>query len=78
VFYMTRLWCVSGRTGDRGGRCRVSVSLRPVAAPLTADGEKDKAWGNETIRWNPVAEDRDHRPDRPARPGSPGPFGAAG
>ena len=20
---------------------------------LTADGEKDKAWGNETIRWNP-------------------------
>ena len=22
---------------------------------LTADGEKDKAWGNETIRWNPDA-----------------------
>jgi len=22
---------------------------------LTADGEKDKAWGNETIRWNPGA-----------------------
>ena len=22
---------------------------------LTANGEKDKAWGNETIRWNPVA-----------------------
>jgi len=20
---------------------------------LTADGEKDKTWGNETIRWNP-------------------------
>ena len=20
---------------------------------LTADGEKDKAWGNETLRWNP-------------------------
>jgi hypothetical protein len=20
---------------------------------LTADGEKDKPWGNETIRWNP-------------------------
>ena len=20
---------------------------------LTADGEKDKAWGNETIRWHP-------------------------
>ena len=20
---------------------------------LTADGEKDRAWGNETIRWNP-------------------------
>jgi hypothetical protein len=20
---------------------------------LTADGEKDKAWGNETIRWSP-------------------------
>jgi IS605 OrfB family transposase len=23
---------------------------------LTADGEKDKAWGNETIRWNPDEE----------------------
>jgi hypothetical protein len=20
---------------------------------LTADGEKDKAWGNETLRWHP-------------------------
>lgn len=23
---------------------------------LTADGERDKPWGNETIRWNPVEE----------------------
>jgi hypothetical protein len=23
---------------------------------LTADGEKDKAWGNETLRWNPDEE----------------------
>ena len=36
MFYMTRLWCVSERTGDRGGRCRVSVSLRPIAAPFVA------------------------------------------
>ena len=33
----------------------MTASLRPVAARLflTADGEKDKPWGNETIRWHP-------------------------
>src|ERR1035441_10403540 len=33
---MAALWCASDRTGDRSGRCRVSVSLRPVAAPFVA------------------------------------------
>ncbi len=36
MFYMAALWCASYRTGDRSGRCRVSVSLRPVAAPFVA------------------------------------------
>ncbi len=36
MFYMAGLWCASYRTGDRSGRCRVSVSLRPVAAPFVA------------------------------------------
>ena len=34
MFYMAGLWCASDGTGDRSGRCRVSVSLRPVAAPF--------------------------------------------
>ena len=36
MFYMTCFWCVSDGTADRGGRCRVSVPLRPVAAPFVA------------------------------------------
>jgi len=36
MFYMAGLWCASGREGDRSGRCRVSSSLRPVAAPFVA------------------------------------------
>src|ERR1700722_13329601 len=33
---MAALWYVPDRTGDRSGRCRVSVPLRPVAAPFVA------------------------------------------
>src|SRR5271169_6598343 len=33
---MAGLWCASDRAGDRSGRCRVSVSLRPVEAPFVA------------------------------------------
>jgi hypothetical protein len=36
MFYMARLWCASDRTSDRRERCRVSSSLRPVAAPFVA------------------------------------------
>lgn len=36
MFYVAVLWCASDRTGDRTGRCRVSVPLRPVAAPFVA------------------------------------------
>ena len=36
MFYMATLWYASDRTGDRSGRCRVSSSLRPVAAPFVA------------------------------------------
>jgi len=37
------------------GRHLGSLAGRDLAARLflTADGEKDKAWGNETIRWHP-------------------------
>jgi len=38
----------AGLTEDRWRREWESARLF-----LTADGEKDKAWGNETIRWNP-------------------------
>jgi hypothetical protein len=38
----------TGLTQDRWRREWESARLF-----LTADGEKDKAWGNETIRWNP-------------------------
>jgi hypothetical protein len=31
----------------------VAPGMGVGSAVLTADGEKDKAWGNETIRWNP-------------------------
>jgi hypothetical protein len=37
-----------GLTEDRWGERWESARLF-----LTADGEKDKAWGNETIRWHP-------------------------
>ena len=53
----------------RGGKALLRSEEQPAAAGLTeeqwrrewesarlfltADGEKDKAWGNETIRWNP-------------------------
>ena len=35
---------------------------------LTADGEKDKAWGNETIRWNPDTRLAGGQAARPASP----------
>src|SRR5579862_7157285 len=38
----------AGLTADRWRREWESARLF-----LTADGEKDKAWGNETIRWHP-------------------------
>jgi len=45
-----------GRGGlARGGLTEAQWRERWEAARmfLTADGEKDKAWGNETIRWHP-------------------------
>jgi IS605 OrfB family transposase len=53
------------RGGRRLMRARLNLAHARLALPqwrerwdaermfLTADGEKDKAWGNETIRWNP-------------------------
>jgi hypothetical protein len=38
----------AGLTEDQWRERRDSARLF-----LTADGEKDKAWGNETLRWNP-------------------------
>jgi len=40
----------AGLTADRWRREWEAARLF-----LTADGEKDKAWGNETIRWHPEA-----------------------
>ena len=41
---------------------------------LTADGEKDKTWGNETIRWNPDQNWLEIRLPTPlARLGQPAP-----
>jgi hypothetical protein len=36
---------------------------------LTADGEKDKAWGNETIRWSPPDQAAQDRSGPPATQG---------
>ena len=38
----------AGLTGERW-----RAQWKSARRFLTADGEKDKAWGNETIRWNP-------------------------
>ena len=60
---------IGGSLGDRFGRRRVYLigivwfltqaqwrrGWESARLFLTADGEKDKAWGNETIRWNPDA-----------------------
>jgi hypothetical protein len=41
---------------------------------LTADGEKDRTWGNETIRWNPDQNWLEIRLPTPAGPsGQPAP-----
>ncbi len=45
-------------TTRKPGRCHLSsitVKMITAACNLTStpDGEKDKAWGNETIRWHP-------------------------
>ena len=36
---------------------------------ITADGEKDKTWGNETIRWNPDQNWLEIRLPAPLPPG---------